>query len=446
MKTGLKTLVIIAFAVIFGFSLAGCKDPSDGNLIEDTTKPDSITEDPIDIVPDIYALRAFPVASSSSVPIVLGSYSEGDRNYYLIDVGFIRNTFVSEIVSVTHYNGLFPVSKTRTVTSEKIITEAVTETVSNSVTISDTQSHKVGVEASWEKSFPFAGKFSAKLSYEWKGEWTNTNTSGRSQATSVSTAERKLEQESFSFTLGANGEPAGWYRYALYAVSDVYFIISTDLENKELKSWDTLVCVRDNSYMPHWDYSPEMFFDNSPVGEITFSEDFYKNLPKPTNQVPVLPPQNTFKWTDDWVTIRTGEYKITGSGRFNQDFDAINFEKFTIDGKKINLNTMRQEGYKTISFYIRLNVREVDDGYQYIFLFNSPIKDNKYLITTVRFEHTPGKYDGNWWVHYESQLKFENISIDKFMNNEFVLRYGASGSGFDDWKNKDLKVQLLFNK
>jgi hypothetical protein len=92
-----------------------------------------------------------------------------------------------------------------------------------------------------------------------------------------------------------------------------------------------------------------------------------------------------------------------------------------------------------------LNVSEKDDGYQWLFLYSSPIADKKYKIAELKFEHSP-KLDTNWWVHKEDELKFENISIDKFMNNEFVIRYDASGSGDDIWYNKDLCIQLIIKK
>ena len=121
--------------------------------------------------------------------------------------------------------------------------------------------------------------------------------------------------------------------------------------------------------------------------------------------------------------------------------DIVNFNKYNID-----LNAMKENGYRSVSFYIQLNVREIDDGYQYLFLFNSPISSNDYLLSGLPFEHSPGKKDTNWRVHGESELKFENIPIDKFPNNEFVIRYGASGNSKDTWENKDLRIRLVITK
>jgi len=155
--------------------------------------------------------------------------------------------------------------------------------------------------------------------------------------------------------------------------------------------------------------------------------------------IPVIPPSII---TTDFISIRgrEGEITVTDAGELKAPIDQVNFNVFGID-----IATKKQEGYKTVSFYIRLDVREKTDGYQWLFLYSSPIADKKYKIAELKFEHSP-KLDTNWWVHKEDELKFENISIDKFMNNEFVIRYDASGKGSDTWYNRDLSIQLVIKK
>jgi len=356
--------------------------------------------------------------------------------------------FVSTVLQAA-YNGMTPISVAKTTITDRTITEVLTETIAETIVVSDTQNYNVGIEGAWEKKFPVAGKFSAKLKFEWTGSWTNSETSSKSRETSVSKTESIAESYTTSVTIGEHGEPAGNYRYALYAVCDTYFILSTSPDNQNLLSWDTFVCARDSTYTPHWDYSPDGTFDNSPDGKaITFSDDFYKNLTKPISTIPSDTNPTTI--TTEFVNIRSDTKKITDSGRFNQHMDVINFSSFEIElnalKQKINLNTLKQQGYKTVSFYIQLNVREIDDGYQKILLFSSPTKSNDYLLAEKQFEHSPGKKDTNWWVHHESELKFENMSIDKFPNNEFVIRYSADGKWGDSWENKDLKIQLVVKK
>jgi hypothetical protein len=92
------------------------------------------------------ALRAVPVAASSSAPKVLDSYTDGSKNYYLIDVGYIRNTYVSDVVAPIHYNGITPMSLSRTTVTETSITEAMKNTIISSITESNTRSNKVGID------------------------------------------------------------------------------------------------------------------------------------------------------------------------------------------------------------------------------------------------------------------------------------------------------------
>jgi hypothetical protein len=340
------------------------------------------------------------------------------------------------------YNGMTPILVSKTTISTSTITDVLTETTSESITISNTQSGKVGIETSWKKQFPLVGEFSAKLNVEWAGSWTNSKTSSKSTVTSVSKTESLAEQYTTSVTIGEHGEPAGNYRYALYATCDVYFIVSTSLDNGELLSWDTVICARDSSYVPHWDYSLDRVFDNSPDGkEITFAEDFYKNLSEPDSTVNPINTEPVV--TTDFKTIRTTTKRITAAYIFDNPTDVVNFDVFGF-----NIDQLKQNGYKTVSFYFQLNIREIKNGRQCMFLYSSKKNAVEGLLSQLFVEHLPGKEDTSWWVHYENELKFENISLDKFQNNEFVIRYSASIGflAYDNWENKDLKIQLVIKK
>ena len=268
--------------------LALCISSCDINL--SSGNPDNgSSNNPVNGVPPTpsLALRAVPVAASSSAPKVLDSYTDGSKNYYLIDVGYIRNMYVSDVVAPLHYNGITPMSLSRTTVTSTTIAEAMRDTITNSITQSNTQSGKVGLDVAWKNTLGIGkleSQWSVGLKLEWSGSWTNSNTTTRSTETSITETRSRSESVSISFTIGNNGEPAGYYRYALYSVSDVYFILSTSLDNQELLSWDTVACVRDVSFLPHLDYEVDGNFDNSPTtgNDITFTEDFYKNLPKPS--------------------------------------------------------------------------------------------------------------------------------------------------------------------
>jgi fibronectin type 3 domain-containing protein len=267
-------------------------------------------------------LKAVAVATSPNSPAgvhVLDSYTDGTKNYYLIDVGRIQNTYVSTILSA-HFNGQTPVTTSRTTVSTTTITNSITETISKSITESDTQNHTAGIEAAWKKKFPVAGTFSVKLKYEWKGSWTNSETNTSTIETSSSTITSFAETNSTSVTIGEHGEAAGSYRYAMYTVCDVYFIISTSLDNSTLLNWDTVVSAGSNELIPHMDYSPDGKFDNSPEygNTINFSDNFFKTLPTPESYIPIVtpppPPEVIVLPLDVWGGKLEYSYEVLISG------------------------------------------------------------------------------------------------------------------------------------
>jgi hypothetical protein len=254
------------------------------------------------------ALRAKPVASNYGEPEILDSWTKGDRNYYVIYAGEIRNTFVSEIAYV-HYIG-FPIGFSKTTVTEKAVTNSMTKTVSNSIVFSNTSQTKSTLDAAIKAKFKIVD-FSVGLKLE--ESMTNSVSNTKSTETSISSVTSTVETEAstISFEIGNHDEAVGHYRYSLYDVSDVYFFISTSLDNDALLSWDVISCTR-GSYLRHWEYSTNGNFDNSPIAgsEIVFAEDFYKTLQKPTTVKTVE--RNVVEFTT------TGNHTYT----FNESYPA----------------------------------------------------------------------------------------------------------------------------
>ncbi len=142
-------------------------------------------------------------------------------------------------------------------------------------------------------------------------------------------------------------------------------------------------------------------------------------------------------------TVFDDEKTIKDNGVLSNPYDEINFSDFAID-----LAAAKEQGYTSLTFYIRLNVKEVDDGYQYIYLYSSPVANNAYdcgVMTTGsnRFEHKPGSKDANWGIH---EFTFKNVDINRFTEASFVIRYNASGDGDDDWKRGTGQIQISVKK
>jgi len=112
-----------------------------------------------------------------------------------------------------------------------------------------------------------------------------------------------------------------------------------------------------------------------------------------------------------------------------------------INSYGIDLQIMRLLGYNSVEVKIDLNVREVADGYQYIFLYDGA-STYANLLSEQRFEHSPNVKNTTWGVH---SFDFTGIPLTTDLQ-QLVIRYGASGLFSDDWINKDLKVQFIFTK
>jgi uncharacterized repeat protein (TIGR02543 family) len=232
------------------------------------------------------SLKAEPVAASNnpSDPKILNSWSDGEKNYYVIDVGVIRKNFISTIFGPEHYDGYHPVSVTIKDINTSTVTTSTTETVSKSIAISNTSGVKMGLEEAIKAGIPGIGDLTVKLNLEVSETVKVDN--GKTTTTSVNNIVTYVQSQETSrtMTFGSNGAPAGYYRYALYGVSDVYFVIETSSDNQTLLSWDVISCVRSGDYLRHNDYSSDGNFDNSPSidRQIVFAEDFYKTLPIPS--------------------------------------------------------------------------------------------------------------------------------------------------------------------
>lgn len=269
-------LSLLAVCVLF---FAGCGDnDNDGD------------GDGKDVVQKNAALRAEPVAAALSIdePKLLDYWTDGEKNWYVIDVGYIRNSLVMKM-GPTEYSGYGTITLSMTESIETSMTKSRTETVSNSVVVSDASRTTASLDATVKAKIPFVD-FSVKGNLETERKIDVVDTKSTQTSQTFITSLTESSQNSTQFTINRD-DPIGHYRYAWYDISDVYFIVSTSSDNQNLLSWDVVSCPR-GSISGRLEYSTDGKFDNSPKTgkEIVFADDFYKNLPKPST---ILIPQRT---------------------------------------------------------------------------------------------------------------------------------------------------------
>lgn len=135
-----------------------------------------------------------------------------------------------------------------------------------------------------------------------------------------------------------------------------------------------------------------------------------------------------------FYTYRSSEKTITDASHMNQYCDGINIRDWNI-----SVSSLMNIGYQTLVVIFQLDIKEVNDGYQELFLYDGWSTSALQLVAPyLNFEHGPGYQDTNY-ARYEF---YAEIPLSNIIDDLIYIRYGAHGNWGDDWKNKDLSVQL----
>ena len=166
------------------------------------------------------------------------------------------------------------------------------------------------------------------------------------------------------------------------------------------------------------------------------------------------------KWIDipevTTYNVRRDSTRITDSGIEKQHVDFVGISE------NYSVTDLRRAGYTSLKVKITLLVSEKDDGYQYLYLYNSSQCDtvtlsgfmakldklgkyvfdvedvgDEYMIAVLPFEHTPSTLDTSWKLH-----TLETIVPLSEMISDLYIRYDASGKDEDTWYNKELVVEV----
>lgn len=115
------------------------------------------------------------------------------------------------------------------------------------------------------------------------------------------------------------------------------------------------------------------------------------------------------------ATVRTGDYKLAGSGKYITN--EIVLSK--------NISDLIDEGYTKLKITVNFNLKEVDDCYQYISLYDSTGVD----IYSERVEHGGTKKYTSWKTHSFTC----EISLDKLKSSTLYFKCQAENKIFKDF-------------
>lgn len=150
----------------------------------------------------------------------------------------------------------------------------------------------------------------------------------------------------------------------------------------------------------------------------------------------------SFEWISTDISggykIRVTEARITDDGRMKNPYDKISL--YTLCG--YNVPELIKDDYKTVKITVTLDAKEINDGYQYLFLYKGS-ENNAELIQEIKFEHGSGYKDTNFKNY---SFTFNKINLSSLSSSFLYIRYGASGNGEDDWVNKNIRVSAVFSQ
>ena len=181
-------------------------------------------------------------------------------------------------------------------------------------------------------------------------------------------------------------------------------------------------------WQPDGPYSPQLHF----LGWYT-STTF---LTKRTN-ISVTNTGNVYlyaKWRYDQGNAgRIGTYTITDADRFTQSYDQISVALSSY-------NDLVNIGMEYLAITLKINMWEVNDGYQYIFIY-----DGSGSGATLLWEQQI-TFGGNGKDSTPGVEEFQiYIPLDKLKNVQFLyIRYGASGAFSDTWQNDRIYLELMY--
>lgn len=398
----LSCIIIMIMLVICLLSVSACNN----NPFDD------------DLIAEPLISKPIAVADSENV-VVLDSMTDGQSNYYLIDLGYVKDTYLSTLGQV-EYVGL-PIQQTISLSEEESTTYALQKTISNAITVENSQSYKTSISAGYSLLFNFEAAF------EWNGVWTNLQTSEKSISDTTTTSKNFVKKTDITFSFGKNDAAQGKYRYALYADCDVYLTVKTSFDNSELLEINANVCARENTYILRMEYTEDEFI-NDVEGSINLHKDFYTKLPIPTKQLQVTSP-TLEKLVFDKV-VRTGETWI-----YNRNNHIIDRVEFSFGLSKAELE---KAGYRYFDIRLLVDIKELEDsGDLYNGVNVEDVSGNKLL------EWQRKRHRGDWETYV---LSINSVEMNKLFYDEDVFKlkieYYCKQSNFQDWMLGTVKLEI----
>ena len=418
MKKYFVAIIAIVLACVT-LTMSACFFPESNNMYEEQI----IAVESSDF--KATSMNSEPVAASTSISklVVEDSMTDGNYNYYLINVGYVKNMYISTVAMI-HYTGV-PMTFSKSYKNSSSYMTSMTKCVEESITVKESDSHTATISASWEKQFKETNTFKVEGSYSYQKNYGSEETNKESRSSTIESATAYEESIKINGSFGKN-EIEGFYRYAIYGTCDIYFNIKTSKDNSELLFWETSAVAREDKYYIRAEYSEDGEFDNTPIDTIEISEDYYKNLEKPTKSTAKL----SFS-----KTIRERSTKI-----YLRNNNVIDTVEFTFDG--ITYNQLVSQGKTKVDIIVSVEIQEIRTSKD---LYNGVSIEDKAGESLKKWEYS--RHQGDWGTY---DIEIDNVDISKIYigDNTYKMRvrYYCRDNHYQDWNLGKVKVTVTAHK
>jgi len=307
----LRNLLTVFIAVVVmmtgGVLLAACNAGVDLNTKpDDSTQPDK----PVGISTTRYI--ASPVdAETNEIPNHRLDYSfkfisESDKVLYDAYYTYLGKVEWVPIAAnmPEYYNGMTPIELTysTTQTTQASFSESMSYAVTSSTQTVRSNTHTKSIEGTAKVTWiPLVAEATIKGGYSHAefDSTAKTEQTSRTDSWTVFQGESISNTQAATIPLGTKGEPAGFYRYSLFATCDVYVTLVHNLANDEW-AYEYSFFARPLSFFRSIDYSVDNDFSISTDGsDLKFDTALVSTLS-------VIPSQSfVVKFVSNGVTLKT---------------------------------------------------------------------------------------------------------------------------------------------
>lgn len=238
----------------------------------------------------------------------------------------------------------------------------------------------------------------------------------------------------------------GGVEYSSVSLDNLYTAYTTWLNAVE--SNPVVICTLADGLIPLWDILPSTY--NTTANRDIFIQKYQEYAAAKENAI--IETYNPSILNEEEVPtgynpIRPGETIVTDDGFFSNYYDVVDLN----DDFDIKYNYMKAHGFTKMVLCLEMQMREINMGYQLVAFLYSEKQDMAYQIgETFRYE-----YEGTTFCNRYSGVVFfiiQHIPIETFENEDpedcykLVFRYSADGAGEDNWANRDIYAQVVYQK